>query len=70
MAAIKRLKNHSAIKDEWCSALPSLPAPQNMCRVMVEGPTKKETETHCRQIADIIKKNTGLKKRNYIYLSI
>jgi phosphoglucosamine mutase len=29
---------------------------QNMCRVMVEGPTKKETETHCRQIADIVKK--------------
>jgi len=29
---------------------------QNMCRVMVEGPTKKETETHCRQIADVVKK--------------
>jgi len=23
---------------------------------MVEGPTKKETETHCRQIADTVKK--------------
>jgi phosphoglucosamine mutase len=29
---------------------------QNMCRVMVEGPTKKETETHCRQIADVVRK--------------
>jgi len=27
-----------------------------MCRVMVEGPTKKETETHCRQIADVVEK--------------
>jgi len=23
---------------------------------MVEGPTKKETETHCRQIADVVEK--------------
>jgi phosphoglucosamine mutase len=29
---------------------------QNMCRVMVEGPTKKETETYCRQIADVVEK--------------
>jgi phosphoglucosamine mutase len=29
---------------------------QNMCRVMVEGPTKKETEAYCRQIADIVGK--------------
>jgi phosphoglucosamine mutase len=29
---------------------------QSMCRVMVEGPTKKETETHCRRIADVVKK--------------
>lgn len=27
---------------------------QNMCRVMVEGPTEEETKTYCRQIADII----------------
>jgi len=30
---------------------------QNMCRVMVEGPTKKETEAHCRRIAEVVKKN-------------
>jgi phosphoglucosamine mutase len=29
---------------------------QNMCRVMVEGPTKEETEVHCRQIADVVEK--------------
>ena len=29
---------------------------QDMCRVMVEGPTKKETETYCRQIADVVEK--------------
>jgi phosphoglucosamine mutase len=29
---------------------------QNMCRVMVEGPTKKETESYCRQIANIVEK--------------
>jgi len=29
---------------------------QNMCRVMVEGPTQKETEFHCRRIADVVKK--------------
>ncbi len=28
---------------------------QNMCRVMVEGPTKEETQTYCRQIADVVK---------------
>lgn len=29
---------------------------QNLCRVMVEGPTKKETEFYCRQIAAVVKK--------------
>jgi phosphoglucosamine mutase len=29
---------------------------QNMCRVMVEGPTRKETEDHCRLIADAVRK--------------
>jgi phosphoglucosamine mutase len=32
---------------------------QNMCRVMVEGPTKDVTEKYCRQIADLIKKTLG-----------
>ena len=32
---------------------------QNMCRVMVEGPTQELTEKSCRRIADIIKKVIG-----------
>lgn len=32
---------------------------QNMCRVMVEGPTKEETEAYCQQIADKIKESIG-----------
>jgi len=32
---------------------------QNMCRVMVEGPTNEETEKYCRQIADVVKKAIG-----------
>ena len=28
---------------------------QNMCRVMVEGPTNEETETCCRRIVDVVK---------------
>ncbi|MDO9516034.1 MAG: phosphoglucosamine mutase [Syntrophales bacterium] len=29
---------------------------QNMCRVMVEGPTDEETERYCNQIVDVVKK--------------
>jgi phosphoglucosamine mutase len=32
---------------------------QNMCRVMVEGPTLELTEKHCIQIADVIKNTIG-----------
>lgn len=28
---------------------------QNMCRVMVEGPTKEATEKYCKQLADIVR---------------
>jgi phosphoglucosamine mutase len=28
---------------------------QNICRVMVEGPTQELTEKYCKQIADVIK---------------
>ncbi|MBW2674926.1 MAG: phosphoglucosamine mutase, partial [Deltaproteobacteria bacterium] len=28
---------------------------QNMCRVMVEGPTNEKTEAHCHQIVDVVK---------------
>ena len=29
---------------------------QNMCRIMVEGPTKKETAAHCKRIAEVVEK--------------
>ncbi|MGC9324053.1 MAG: phosphoglucosamine mutase [Desulfomonilia bacterium] len=32
---------------------------QQMCRVMVEGPSEKETEIYCRRIADIITEKIG-----------
>jgi phosphoglucosamine mutase len=32
---------------------------QNMCRVMVEGPTLEITEKYCRQIADAVKSTIG-----------
>ncbi len=32
---------------------------QNMCRVMVEGPTQELTEKYCQQIADLIKNTIG-----------
>ncbi|HPC85820.1 MAG TPA: phosphoglucosamine mutase [Smithellaceae bacterium] len=32
---------------------------QNMCRVMVEGPTDEVTEKYCRQIADVVKSELG-----------
>jgi phosphoglucosamine mutase len=32
---------------------------QNMCRVMVEGPTNAVTEKYCKQIADVVKSEIG-----------
>jgi phosphoglucosamine mutase len=32
---------------------------QNMCRVMVEGPTQELTERYCRQIAAVVKETLG-----------
>lgn len=32
---------------------------QNMCRVMVEGPSQEVTEKYCRQIADVVKSEIG-----------
>jgi phosphoglucosamine mutase len=53
MAAIK--KAEEALGDKG-RVLVRYSGTQNMFRVMVEGPTKEETETHCRQIADVVKK--------------
>ncbi|MEA1935794.1 MAG: phosphoglucosamine mutase, partial [Thermodesulfobacteriota bacterium] len=32
---------------------------QNMCRVMVEGPTDEKVEKYCTQVADIVKEKLG-----------
>jgi len=32
---------------------------QQMCRVMVEGPSEKDTEIYCRKIADVITQKLG-----------
>ncbi|MBE0604312.1 MAG: phosphoglucosamine mutase, partial [Deltaproteobacteria bacterium] len=32
---------------------------QNMCRVMVEGPSEPVTENHCKEIAEIVKRVLG-----------
>lgn len=32
---------------------------QQMCRVMVEGPTKEATDAYCNKIADVVKKTIG-----------
>lgn len=32
---------------------------QNMCRVMVEGPTPEATEKYCRMVADVVKGAIG-----------
>jgi phosphoglucosamine mutase len=32
---------------------------QNMCRIMVEGPSNDATEKYCLQIADVVKSEIG-----------
>jgi phosphoglucosamine mutase len=32
---------------------------QNMCRIMVEGPTRELTEKYCQQIAEVIREVIG-----------
>jgi phosphoglucosamine mutase len=53
MAAIKQAEEKLGDKGR---VLVRYSGTQNMCRVMVEGPTKKETETLCRRIADVVQK--------------
>ena len=53
MAAIKQVEDKLGDKGR---ILVRYSGTQNMCRVMVEGPTKKETELYCRQIAGVVKK--------------
>ncbi len=56
MAAIKQVEK--ALGDKG-RVLVRYSGTQNMCRVMVEGPTKEETRTYCRRIADVVEKMLG-----------
>lgn len=56
MAAIRQIEEKLGDKGR---VLVRYSGTQNMCRVMVEGPTKKETESYCRQIADVVEKMLG-----------
>ena len=53
MAAIKQVEEKLSDKGR---ILVRYSGTQNMCRVMVEGPTKEETQTYCRQIADVVER--------------
>ena len=50
--AIKQAE--SELKDEG-RVLIRYSGTQNMCRVMVEGPTRETTDRHCAQLAEIVK---------------
>jgi phosphoglucosamine mutase len=32
---------------------------QNLCRVMVEGPTREETEQYCKKITEVVRAELG-----------
>ena len=44
---------------EWGRVLVRYSGTQNLCRVMVEGPTREETETYCRKITDVVRAELG-----------
>ncbi|MFC1516749.1 phosphoglucosamine mutase [Thermodesulfobacteriota bacterium] len=56
MDEIKRVENHLG---EEGRVLVRYSGTQPLCRVMVEGPTRKETDRLCRQIADVVKATLG-----------
>jgi len=59
MAAIKEVEEKLGNKGR---VLVRYSGTQNLCRIMVEGPNKEETEKYCRWIAAAVKKNIGLNK--------
>lgn len=59
MAAIKEVEEKL---DNKGRVLVRYSGTQNLCRIMVEGPNKEETEKYCRWIAAAVKKNIGLNK--------
>jgi phosphoglucosamine mutase len=53
MAAIRKVE--TALGDQG-RVLVRYSGTQNMCRVMVEGPSQKKTTRYCRQIAEVVEK--------------
>ena len=56
---LEAIKQVEAELDEQGRVLVRYSGTQNMCRVMVEGPSHDVTETYCRQIADAVKRTIG-----------
>lgn len=56
MAVIKSVEEQLGAKGR---VLVRYSGTQNMCRVMVEGPTPDETQKYCKQIADVVKEKLG-----------
>ena len=56
MDVIKSIETHLGKKGR---VLVRYSGTQPLCRVMVEGPTQKESEKFCRQIAGVVKKQLG-----------
>jgi len=54
--AVKQVE--SELKDEG-RVLIRYSGTQNMCRVMVEGPTREDTDRHCSQLAEVVKEALG-----------
>jgi phosphoglucosamine mutase len=56
MEAIRSVEDHLGEKGR---VLVRYSGTQMLCRVMVEGPDKDQTQTYCRQIADVVKATLG-----------
>jgi phosphoglucosamine mutase len=56
---VKAIKVVEDILGERGRVLVRYSGTQNMCRVMVEGPTDEETERYCRQVAEVVKAVIG-----------
>jgi phosphoglucosamine mutase len=56
VAVIERVEKE--LKDEG-RVLVRYSGTQNMCRVMVEGPSEALTEKYCKEIADVVAKALG-----------
>jgi phosphoglucosamine mutase len=58
-AIVEAVKEVEAALGEEGRVLVRYSGTQNMCRVMVEGPTKEATEQYAAQLADVVKTAIG-----------